>query len=170
MIYPGLFSLWNPNKSRNCAHCLIELTVHMCKWRLFMDSWLLILWLYSILHKVLVIPMGETKSGASWQKWPHQDLTLLLHHTWRCMGDWRKRRILYAPKDYRAVLALTNWTLFCFEWITFWIQFFFFLQAKNYQLKCTTQESLWAGLVNLIWKLGFFNFDFWKKKSGQNTL
>ena len=30
--------------------------------------------------------------------------------------------------------------------------------------------SLWAGLVIHIWKLGFFNFDFWILFSGQNTL
>ena len=41
---------------------------------------------------------------------------------------------------------------------------------KYHSHKVNSFYTLWAGLVNLIWKLGFFNFDFWKKNYGQNTL
>ena len=44
-------------------------------------------------------------------------------------------------------------------------------QCSDKQKLCSlTLIALCTKLVILIWKLVFLNFDFWKKKSGQNTL
>jgi hypothetical protein len=56
--------------------------------------------------------------------------------------------------------------VFCLRSVNFKISFWClqFSQKTNEQIWLYYYISLWAGLVNLIWLLGFFNFDFWKKK------